>query len=243
VIESPQPAPKASGLQTVLNVISAPKEAFETLREAPTWGWALIITFVLVAIGTFLMLPAMHHAQDLSWPQTVASNPSLSGMSEVKLAQAKQFGDMFITFSPIFILIGLSIGMLIQSLIMFLFDKIGRGSGTFKSFWASAWNVAAVSAGIGSIIVAIIVLIRGADSFDTQASVQGAMPSLALLAPHAGKLTNFLGVFTPFTLWGGWLIVQAMTYVARTSRGIAWTTGIVSVVFPALFALLGPGAK
>jgi hypothetical protein len=242
VTESPQSAPKASGLQTVLNIIAAPKEAFESLRESPTWGWALIVTLVLVVVGTFLMLPAYHHAQDTSWPQVVAASPSLAGMSAEKLAQAKTIGDFFINFLPIIVVVGLFIGMVIQTLIMLVMNAIGRGSATFKTLWASAWNVA-ITAGIGSILLAVIVSIRGADSFDSQAAVQGAMPSLGLLAAHAGKLTNFLSVFTPFSLWGAWLIVQAMLVVARTSKGIAWTTGIISIVLPALFTLMGPGAK
>ena len=51
--ESPQTAaPKANGLSTLLNVIAAPKEAFETLKVAPTWGWAMI-----VAIGAVSVVP------------------------------------------------------------------------------------------------------------------------------------------------------------------------------------------
>jgi len=243
VTESPQTAaPKASGLQTVLNTIAAPKEAFETLREAPTWGWALIVSLALFVVGAFLMLPAIHHAQDVSWPAQVAANPRLAGMSQDSLAQAKKFGDIAIGFAPVFVIVGVFITMLIQALIMLVMNAIGKGSGTFKSFWASAWNIAVV-AGIGSLLTALIVVLRGPDSFDTQTAVQAAMPNLGLLAAHAGKLTNVLSAFTPFSLWAAWLIVQAMLFVGRTSKGIAWTTGIISIVIPALFALAAPGAK
>ncbi len=243
MIEQTQNAPKASGLQTVLNTIAAPKEAFETLRVAPTWGWAMILTLVLAVAASFLMLPAMHHATDASWPQTVASNPSLSGMSDVKLAQVKSVSDAAISFSPVLIAVFLAIGMLIQTIVMMIFNALGRGTGTFKSYWAAAWNIAVPSAGIGSLILAVIVMLRGVDSFMTQNSVQGAMPSLALLLPHAGKLTNLLTAVTPFSLWAAWLIVLAMVGIGRASRGMAWAAGIVSLLLPALFTLLTPAAK
>ena len=54
--------PKANGLKTALDTIIAPKEAFETLRVAPTWGWAFALTLVLYAIGTYLLTPALVHA-------------------------------------------------------------------------------------------------------------------------------------------------------------------------------------
>jgi hypothetical protein len=243
VTESPQTAvPKANGLSTLLNVIAAPKEAFETLREAPTWGWALLVTLVLSVVGAFLMVPALQHASDAAFPQMVASNPNMAGMSAEKLAQIRTFTHNVIGFSPILVIFGLFIGILIQTLVMLILNAIGKGSGTFKTLWASSWNVA-VTAGIGAILLAVIVLLRGADSFDSQAAVQAAMPNLGLLAPHLGKLTNFLSAFTPFSLWGAWLIVQAMLFVARAPKGIAWTTGIISVIVPALFTLAAPGAK
>ena len=241
--ESPQTAaPKANGLSTLLNVIAAPKEAFEALREAPTWGWALIVSLALFVVGTYLMLPAIHHAQDVAWPAQVAANPKLAGMSTADLAKMKSFGDIAIGLSPIFVIIGIFITMLIQTLIMLVMSAIGKGSGTFKTLWASAWNVAIVAA-IGSLLTAIIVVIRGAESFDSQTAIQAAMPNLGLLAQHAGKLTNFLGAFTPFSLWAAWLIVQAMLFVARAPKGVAWTTGVLSILLPALFALAAPGAK
>jgi hypothetical protein len=243
VTESPQSAPKANGLQTVLNTIAAPKEAFEALREAPTWGWALLTTLVLIAISSFLMVPAIQHSIDASWAQTVASNPRLAGMSEDKLASAKTFTMMIVGFSPIFVIVGTFVAMLIQTMIMLIFNAIGRGSGTFKSYWAASWNIAVVAAGIGSLLLAIIIMLRGVDSFATQTSVQAAMPSLGWLAPHLGKLTNFLGAITIFSVWAAWLVVMAMSGVGRVSRPLAWITGGVSLLLPSLFALLAPAAQ
>ncbi|HEU5479666.1 MAG TPA: hypothetical protein VFU90_07515, partial [Candidatus Tumulicola sp.] len=54
-------APKANGLKTALDTIISPKEAFEQLRVAPTWGWALLLTIVLYAFASYLLTPAIVH--------------------------------------------------------------------------------------------------------------------------------------------------------------------------------------
>ncbi len=42
-------APRPNGLKTALDTIVAPKDAFESLRSAPTWGWAFLLALVLYA--------------------------------------------------------------------------------------------------------------------------------------------------------------------------------------------------
>lgn len=233
----------ASGLTNVINTIVSPKEAFEALREAPTWGWALIITIVVGMITTYLMTPTLLHAFDAEWPARVAASPQMAGMSDAKIAQAKQFSEFFITAAPLFTLIFVPIFVLIEAVVMLIFNAIGKGSGTFKSYWAAAANIAVPSAAIAGIVNLIVIMVRGSDSFTTMVSVQAPLPTLAILAPHAGKLTNFLAVFGVFPLWGAGLMILAMLVIGRTSKAIAWSTGILSIVLPGLLTLLGPGAK
>ena len=49
---TPPESARANGLKTALDMIIAPKEAFEQLRVAPTWGWALLILLVLYAVAS-----------------------------------------------------------------------------------------------------------------------------------------------------------------------------------------------
>jgi hypothetical protein len=231
-----------SGLTNVVNTVISPKEAFESLREAPTWGWALIITIVVGVVTSYLISPTLLHAFDLSWPAQVAASPRMAAMSDAEAAQAKHISEMFIGASPIFVLIFVPIFVLLEAVIMLIFNAIGKGSATFKSLWAVSANIAVPAAAIASIVNVIIVMARGVDGFPTMDSVRAAVPSLALLAPHAGKLTNFLGAFGVFSLWGAGLIVCAMLVTCKTNKAIAWIAGIVSIVIPALFTLLGPGA-
>ncbi|MBV8117392.1 MAG: hypothetical protein JOZ01_05415, partial [Candidatus Eremiobacteraeota bacterium] len=73
--------PKASGLKTALDTVIAPKDAFEQLRVAPTWGWALLLVLILYALASYLLTPALVHAITADWPRQVAANPSLAQMT------------------------------------------------------------------------------------------------------------------------------------------------------------------
>lgn len=232
-----------SGLTNVINTIVSPKEAFEALRETPTWGWAIVITILTAIVAGFLLHSTYLHAFDAGWPAQVAASPSMAGMSQVQLDSSKHIGETVIGLIPIFSIIFVPLFVLIEAVIMLIFNAAGKGSATFKSLWAVQANIAIPAAAIAAIINAIIVLVRGSDSFPSVASIQAATPTLALLAPHAGKLTNFLTAFTPFSIWGAILVGLAMITTAKTSKGIAWAAAITSMVIPALLTLAGPGAK
>ncbi|HEY5257367.1 MAG TPA: YIP1 family protein [Candidatus Baltobacteraceae bacterium] len=233
---------KASGLTNVVNTVISPKEAFEALRVAPTWGWALVITIVVAMICSFLEIPALLHAFEAGWPAQVAANPKMAALSTDQLANIKHFSEISFHFSPLIALIFVPLFVLFEAFILWILNAIGKGSVGFKALWSVSANVAIPAAAIAAIVNLIIVLARGADSFTSMQSVQAAIPTLALLAPHAGKLTNFLGAFSPFTIWGAGLIVSAMLITARTNKTVAWIAGVLSILLPACFALLGPAA-
>src|SRR5215469_6015827 len=182
-------APQANGLKTVLDTIVAPKEAFESIRVVPTWGWALAIAILLGAIGSYLMVPAVQHAIASDWPAMVAQNPRLAQMTPEQQQTALSTSQKIAAFSWIGIFIFAPILCLIEGVIMLIFDKLGRGEGSFAKYFAAACNIAVPVVGIGTLINALIVVMRGPASFTTTQAVQGAMPSLAMLAPGVtGKL-------------------------------------------------------
>lgn len=229
-------APKANGLKTALDVIAAPKDGFERLRLAPTWGWALLISIVLYAIGSILMTGALQHAMAADWPHQIAMNPRLGALTAEQQQHALDitlaFTRWFWIFSPIFMLIA----AFVQSIVMLIFKAIGRGDASYGKLWASAVNIAVPTIGINAIVTALIVLARGADSFNAPSELQMALPSLGMLAPESPlKVHAFLAMINPFTLWGCGLTIAAMAIVARVSRAWAWTTGIVGLLVAAGF--------
>jgi hypothetical protein len=223
--------PRASGLKSALDTIVAPKEAFEQLRATPTWGWALLLAIVGYAVASYLMTPALLHATQSDWPRQIAANPQLAGLSPERQQKFLDINLGIVRFvwlaAPI---VGL-IAMLVQSLIMLVFKALGKGDAPFRALWAVAVNVAVPVLALNALITAVIVIVRGADSFNSPAEVQTAMPSLALLVPASAiKLHGFLAEFNPFTLWGCGLTIAAMTIVARVPRAWAWATGIAGLL-------------
>lgn len=238
-LDTPE-APKANGLKTALDIIIAPKDALESLRLAPTWGWALVLTLVLFAIGNFLVTPAVIHGMQADWPHTIQSNPQLAQMTPEQQQRQLAIVSKFVQFAWLFTLIIAPLFMLIQTVIMYVFKIIGKGDGTFGQLWAANVNIAVPVMGINSLVTASIVLLRGPTNFNSAAEVQTAMPSLALLVPAtAVKLHAFLALFNPFVLWGVVLGAATMMIVARVSRVWAWTTAIIIFLISAGLATLG----
>lgn len=232
-------APQANALKTVLDTMIAPKEAFESIRIVPTWGWALAIAIVLSAIGSYLMVPAFQHAFAASWPEMVARSPRLAQLTPQQQQTQLVFTQKFFGFSWVVILFAVPIIVLIDAVVMLIFDKLGKGEGTFAQYFAAASNIA-VAAALGNLIAAIIVLIRGVDTFNSVSAVQNALPTLSLLAPGGSpKLVAFLSVFTPFSIWATVLVAVAMLTIGRTPKLQAWLAAVLLIVVPAFIATLG----
>jgi hypothetical protein len=232
--------PKADGLKTALDTIVAPGEAFERLRSAPTWGWAYLITLVLYMLGSFLLIPAIVHGTQAGWAAQVAENPRLAALSPDQLRNALNISITVVRFAWLFPLIVLPLYILIQTIVLLVFKAIGRGDAGFGQIWAAVTNITVPTLGIGAVVLALIAIVRGADSFGTSFEVQTAMPSLAMLAPGAPvKLHGFLAAFTPFTLWGAWLMATAMSVTARVPKGVAYAAGATVLLIGALFTMLG----
>ena len=229
-------APKVNAMKTVVDIVVAPKEAFESLRAVPTWGLALAIAIILGAVGTYLMTPAIAHATIAGWPAQVAANPRLAQMTPEQQQNALNLGVKMSSFGWIFVMIAVPIYCLIESLIMLVFDKLGRGEGSFGKYFAANCNIA-VPVGIGTIVTAIITIVRGPDSFATAQSVQAAMPSLGTLIPVTGKLGAFLATVTPISLWATGLAIGALLIIGRVPKLQAWLGGIVLFLIPSLLAV------
>ena len=229
--------PKANGLKTAIDIVIAPKEALESLRVSPTWGWAFLIAVALSVAAFFVMMPAIQHAMPGDIAKQAATNPQLAQLTPEQLdAQAKMI-NRFVPFFSIFTPIAILLFALLEAVIMLIFNAIGRGSGRFATLWASSVNIGIIY-GLSQVVGAVVVLVRGADSFATGADVQRAVPSLALLMPGGGaKLVAFLATINPFTIWSVVLVIMTMTVVARVPKVHAWLTGILCFILPSLIAV------
>ena len=235
-----QPAVKANGLSTALDVITAPVKAFETLRAVPMWGWAYIITTVLAMVGQYLAVPAVTHAVQAGYPAQIAANPKLASMTPAQQQQGLQVAKMIIQYiwlaMPIFVLIA----ALLESVIMLVFKAAGRGEATFKQLWSASMNTLVVGYGVYAIVNGVILMVRGPLAFNSSMDAARAMPSLAWLAGGAPvKLVAFLASFNVISIWGAVLLALAMIHVARVSRLSAAACAVVTTALAGLYFAWG----
>jgi hypothetical protein len=228
------PTPKANGLKTALDVIISPREAFETLAVTPTWGWACLISLVLPIVAYLLMIPAVEHGMLGDFAKQAATNPQIAQMTPEQREKFAGYAPFFVIASPIAVFFF----VFLQTIILTIFNAVGRGSGSFGKLWAAAMNVCIVY-GVGQIVAGIVVMLRGADSFNSGSEVQRAIPSLAMLLPNSSDphLLAFLATLNPFVIWSVILVSMAMTYVAKVPKLQAWLAAIASYLVPTLIAV------
>ncbi len=235
---------RRSGLLNVVDVVVAPQAAFARLRVVPTWGWAFLAATLLGIAGSLLSQPAMLHAIATGMPAQLAASPAIARLPAAQQAtvirqQIAVFGFLARygwVFTPVYVLL---VG-LVQALVMLIANAVGKGDGSFRKYFALSQTVAVVGLGLGSLITALIVLLRGAGSFGDMRAIQSAVPSLALLAPGAhGAPLGFLQALSVFNLWAAVLLALGMTTVGRLPRPVAWTAAGLMLLVTAVFGAYG----
>lgn len=236
--DAPQ-TPKVNGLKTVLDIIIAPKDAFESLRMDPVWGWALLVTLVLMIVGYFLELPASQHATYGTMQHALATSPLYASLSDEQkqriLARVAHPPAYQAVLSVGGIVIGLFIATLLNALILLAGSTMARGTGDFRHLFAGSMNVAVPAVGLFYLVLGTICRVLGADHFTTIADISRAVPSLAMLAPGAtGRLAIFLGALQVFALWGCGLNILMMRTLAGVRNALAWLVPLVILIGAAL---------
>lgn len=237
-------APPRSGLMTALDIIIAPNAAFATLRQSSTWFWAFLISSILGIAAALILIPAFTHAMDASLPAQLAANPSIAKLpadqQQTAIANATSVSKLIVKLYWIIIPFGLLLSGLVQALILLIANAISQGDGTFKKFFALAMNVTIVGGALSSVVLVIVVLLRGSDSFASAADITNAIPGLGMLVPSSAKvLSAFLGTFSVFNLWAVALLALGAQAVGNVKRPAAIGAALFILIMPALFAAYG----
>lgn len=236
-METTAPAAKANGLSTVLNTIVAPSEAMETLRVAPTWGWACVVAIVLLVIGTFLQGPAARHAGVAQVQHLMTTSSFFANLTPQQKQAAIDRAGQPSPFPYLTQAVALFFIVFFNTLFTLIGNAVGKGQADFKRLWAGSMNIAVPTFALGTIVVGIITTLRGADAFNSTADIARAMPSLAYLMPNASPaLTVFLVGISVFSLWGLFLNATMLRVTGRTSPGVAWTFAALITILGALVA-------
>ena len=140
--------------------------------------------------------------------------------------------------SPLLLLIAL-----LETIVLLIANVLGRGKATFRQLWCAVMNILVI-AGMATVVLGAITLLRGPDDFNTMNDVYRAMPSLAMLAPNAATgLLAFLSGISIFSIWATVLTGMAMRIIAGTSAILSYAFAILilflSALIPAFFASRG----
>jgi hypothetical protein len=237
---TPTTAGRRSGLSNAIDIVIAPTAAFDRLREVPTWVWAFAVASVLGIIGSLLVQPALIHALETSMPAQLAANPAIAKLppdqQQKQIAAILGVSRVMMQINWIFVPIAILIVGLIQGLVLTIANAIGKGQGSFAKFFALSITVCVIGSGLYYVVLGLIVIVRGASSFEATSAITGAVPGLALLVPGAhGFLIGFLAAFNVFYLWGAALLALGAIRVGRISPPLAWSTAAVIVLATAVF--------
>jgi hypothetical protein len=229
-----------NGLPAVVDTIVAPSDAFERLRVAPTWGWALIAALVLMLVGAYLQGPAARHAAVVQ-TQTMMNNSTFFANvpAEKKQEAVANAGkpNAFSYIGPVFVLF---FAVFFNALILLIANAAGRGQADFKRLWCGSMNIAVPTLGLGAIVLGVIAMVRGADSFNSSLDIARAVPSLASLVPHASAtLSGFLSAISIFSLWGLFLNATMMRVTAKMSPTASYVSAAIVTLLGACIAAGG----
>lgn len=226
-------------MKTVVDIIVAPKDAFESLRENPVWGWTLLATVVLMIIGYFLQLPATEHASYGTMQHALATSPLYSTLTDEQkarvLARVAHPPAYQAALGIASIVIVLLVAALLNAVILLAGNALAHGTGDFKRLFAGSMAITVPSFGLYSLVLGIILRVLGPDHFATIADIYHAVPGLALLVPGAtGKLGAFLAGIQIFSLWGCGLNILMMHVLAGVRNVVAWLFPLLILIGAAL---------
>jgi hypothetical protein len=199
-----------------------------------------MIAIALLVIGTYLQAPAAHHAATAQVQKMVASSTLFANATEEQKQRAIANAGKSSPLSYIGPIIALFVGVFFNAVILLIGNAAGRGQADFKRLWCGSMNIAVPTMGLGAVILGVITMVRGANSFDNALAIAQAVPSIAMLAPHADVvLAAFLTAISIFTIWGFFLNATMLKLLGRTGPGVAYTFAAIVTVLGALFAASG----
>jgi hypothetical protein len=218
-------------LSTLANVIVAPNAAFASIRERPRWVVPFVVVSVVYTVASYLIVPAMTHAMSVWYPAQMAADPRTASLTPDQAKQVLGFAVAGVKYgwlaAPVIVLCA----ALAIALVLLVVTAAAHGSGGYGRLFALALNVGVISFGIGSLVLAAIVIARGAESFASPVEITSSLPSLAWLWPAAPpKMQALLAGVNPFAIWSFVLLALGTSSVARVSRAAGFVGAAIVVV-------------
>ena len=202
------------GFGAALQVISAPRAAFEAVARDPQWIGPTLISLVIAVVGAFLMLPVGLSMQE---ELTIASLEKFDAPDEVvdqalaELPDPDNPGPGFYGQQMSGPIIATVFGLLLGALIVMLGAKFAGGGEGYRAN-LSLVAVANVIASLGFLVKAAVTAMTGTYE------VSLGLPALLGLEFHSLPAI-FLDLLDPFFLWHLFVLGIGVSVVNRVSKG------------------------
>jgi hypothetical protein len=174
-----------------------PKQTFAALLKKPYWLDALLIVLIAFTLFSFLAAPYQRQDSIKIWENSTKLRESLGEETyKARIEQIKNPSQLQKVLGVILAPIGLTIGLLISSLVIFFMGRIGSLEGKYVQVFSALVHVNFIDKLLGNALR--LLLIYGKNS------VMQTTTSLAILFPtldYTSKAYVILSQFDFFQLW------------------------------------------
>jgi len=233
--DAPAVPPATSRWEDLLDVFISPVELFRR-RSDGKFGFALLMLLVLSAVVFFATKSAMQPIMDAEFQRGMASRP---GMTPEQMETARKFAG---SLAPVFILIGLPVGVFILGAVIWLAARLVGGrmgyaqGATIATFAFYPRIVEGIANGVQALLM---------DEGNLTSRLSVSLGVGRFLDPRStgAAALALLGRIDLFTLWATLLVGIGIKQIAKTTTGQAvgaaamvWLVGCLPVLLQAMRA-------
>jgi hypothetical protein len=226
------PAPSAAGSrwEDLLDVFIAPGELFRR-RSDGKFGFGLLMLVVLTAIIFFGTRSAMQPIWDAEFQRGIAANPNLT-------PEQMETGRKFAAgLAPVFVVVGLPIGVLLLGLVIWLAARTVGGKPSYAQ-GATIATFAFYPRLLQGVVGAAQALLMDEGKLTSQYSVSLGVARFLDPQSTSAMLLAFLGRVDLFTLWVTVLVAVGLKQMTRITTGQAAAGAALVWLLGSLPALL-----
>lgn len=253
---APQTAPpqmqepaKLNFLQRLIGVILSPGPTFEDVNRKPTWLVAVIITMLLVVVGSFLFNLQAKPDWDRIFRTQIRRQMEKTNqsMTQEQIDQRVSFSVKLVPYFPAIAAVSIPIVYIVIAAVLALGMMLIQAQTTFKKILSVvSWSYAGTSL-VQSIVGNIVILVQDRETLNSIDPTQGVniVPSnLGFFLPDgtSGAMMALASSIDVFSIWYLIVLSIGLAAIAGSRKKIkASTTGAMVAGLWVVFVLIKVG--
>jgi Yip1 domain len=246
-VQAQEPA-KLNFIQRLIGTIFSPGPTFEDINRKPTWLAPVIISMILVVVGTVFFNLTAKPDWDRIFRTQIKKQTERSGQSLTpeQINQRVEFSKKLVPFFPAIAAISVPIVYIVVAAIMALGMMLIQAGATFKKILSVvAWSWTGTSL-VQSIVGIVALMVQDQETINNIDPTQGVniVPSnLGAFLPDgtSGAMMAFANSIDIFSIWYLILLSIGLAAIAGSRKITAKKTGTIVFGFWVLFVLVKVG--